>query len=101
MIAGADSYDATRAGADTRLGDSPPDPPADAAPLHTLTTKQRSLVIIIEQYARATGESCPASYLARRLRIHHSTVQEHLTVLHRKGWIRTAHGPAELRQRSD
>lgn len=94
ITAAVDYYDASRAGAETRLGDAPPDPPAEAAPLHTLTTKQRSMLIIIERYCEATGEACPGTYLARRLNLHHSTVQEYLRVLHRKGWLRSANAPS-------
>lgn len=64
------------------------------APAHTLSTRQRVLLEIVIQYYRLTGEPCSASYLARRMHVHHSTVQEHLAVLHRKGWIVTASGPA-------
>jgi hypothetical protein len=59
-----------------------------------LPTKQRVILELVIQYYRLTGEPCSASYLARRLRVHHSTVQQHLSVLHRKGWLRTANGPA-------
>ena len=96
-----DVYDATRAGSETRRGDKPPDPPAAAAPLHELTTKQRSMLVVIDQYSRATGEACPGSYLARRMNLHHSTVQKHLTVLHRKGWLRSANTPVMLARTMD
>jgi Mn-dependent DtxR family transcriptional regulator len=66
------------------------------APMHTLTSQQRRVVEAIEAYQRATGEACSASYLARRLRVHHSTVQNHFTALHRKGWLRSPTGPAVL-----
>lgn len=79
----------------TRAGDQLPDAPDGAAPLHTLTTKQRTLLIIIEQYVRATGEPCSARYLARRLSVHHSTIQMHLCALHRKGWLLTPNAPAK------
>lgn len=64
------------------------------APVYTLPTKQRVILEIVLEYHHMTGEACPASYLARRMRLHHSTVQEHLSVLHRKGWLTTATGPA-------
>ncbi len=66
----------------------------EPAPAHTLPTQQRAILEIVTQYYRLTGEACSASYLARRLRLHHSTIQQHLTVLHRKGWLVTATGPA-------
>lgn len=65
-------------------------------PLHALTTQQRRIVEAIDEYHRATTEPCPPSYLARRLRLHHSTMQEHLVALHRKGWLRAPTGPAML-----
>jgi DNA-binding IclR family transcriptional regulator len=65
--------------------------------LRTLTTRQRVIVMAIDDYTRVTGEPCPASYIARRLRLHHSSVQEHLLALHRKGWLRSPHSPTKLR----
>jgi DNA-binding IclR family transcriptional regulator len=63
----------------------------------TLTTKQRAVLEVIDAYQRATGEPCSASLLARRLRVHHSTIQGHLSALHRKGWLLTPNAPASLR----
>jgi hypothetical protein len=61
------------------------------------TTKQRAILLIIERYAFMTGgDPCPASFVARRMNVHHSTVQEHFRALHRKGWLKTADGPAAL-----
>jgi len=68
----------------------------DVAPLHALTTKQRRLLEAINDYQRATGEACPAALLGRRLHVHHSTIQKHLTALHRKGWLRSPNAPAWL-----
>jgi hypothetical protein len=63
------------------------------------TTKQRAILQMIERYAFMTGgEPCPASFVARRLNVHHSTVQDHFRALFRKGWLRTPDGPAALRQ---
>lgn len=59
-----------------------------------LPTKQRVILELVIQYYRVTGEPCSASYLARRLHVHHSTVQQHLSVLYKKGWLHTANGPA-------
>jgi SOS-response transcriptional repressor LexA len=58
------------------------------------TTQQRKILLIIERYVDATGEACPASVIARRMNLHHSTIQEHLTALFRKGWLRTPNAPA-------
>lgn len=68
----------------------------DTPALHMLTTQQRRIVEAIHAYHVATGEACTASYLARRLRVHHSTVQDHFIALHRKGWLRAPTGPAVL-----
>lgn len=74
-------------------GDSDP-----AVPLNLLTTKQRTVLMVVDRYTTATGEPCSARYLARRLNLHHSTVLEHLSVLYRKGWLRTPNAPAMLRR---
>ncbi len=71
------------------------DPPV---PLHTLTTQQRKIVEAIDAFNRVTGEACSANWLARRFTLHHSTVQEHLSALHRKGWLKTPNAPASLRR---
>jgi DNA-binding IclR family transcriptional regulator len=68
-------------------------------PIHALTTKQRALVEAVDAFERVTGEPCSASALARRLRLHHSTVQEHLSALHRKGWLQTPNSPVSLRRK--
>lgn len=68
-------------------------------PLVQLPGRQRMVLDAIIRYHRVTGEPCPASYLARRLSIHHSSVQRHLELLHRKGWLRGANAPAMPRRR--
>ena len=70
-------------------------PPLDT-PLNTLTTKQRSVLLAISRYETATGEPCPATWLARHLHLHHSSVQRHVYLLHRKGWLRSPHAPSSL-----
>jgi DNA-binding NarL/FixJ family response regulator len=62
--------------------------------LQTLSTRQRTVLTFIERYVEATGEACPASIIARKLALHHSTVQEHLRALFQKGWLRTPNAPA-------
>lgn len=57
-------------------------------PLPTLTTRQRAVLDVVVGYYRATHEPCSAALVARRVGLHHSTVQEHFLALHRKGWIR-------------
>lgn len=71
---------------------------AVVTPVHHLSTQQRIVLLAISDYQRLTGEACSASYLGRRLRLHHSTIQDHLSALYRKGWLRTPNTPAILRQ---
>lgn len=59
-----------------------------------LTARQRDVLRVIEGYCQVTGEPCSARYMARRLSVHHSTIQQHLAALHRKGWLRTPNAPA-------
>lgn len=71
----------------------------DVPPPNMLPSRQRVILEVIREYCAATGEGCSASYLARRLRVDHSTVREHLEALHRKGWLRAPNSPALPRQR--
>lgn len=80
--------DMTRAEADRTIG-----------PIHALTTKQRMIIEYIDAVQRATGEACPARLIARRLRVHHSTIQGHLSALYRKGWLLTPNAPSSLSRR--
>jgi hypothetical protein len=63
-------------------------------PLTKLPGRQRAVLDVVVRYYRATQEPCPAAYLARRLEIHHSSVQRHMFLLHRKGWLRAPNSPA-------
>lgn len=63
-------------------------------PRFLLSVKQRQVMALIERFVNATGEPCSGSFLARSLRVHHSTVQAHLGALHRKGWLRAPNPPA-------
>lgn len=65
-----------------------------AAPMCTLPTKQRVILELVLEYHHVTGEACPSRQLARRLLMHHSTVQQHLRTLYEKGWLTTASGSA-------
>ena len=65
-------------------------------PIHGLPTMQRRVVEIVDQYMRGTGEPCTSTYIARRLSLHHSTIQKHLSSLYRKGWVRTPNAPVFL-----
>lgn len=63
-------------------------------PLFLLSTRQRAVLDVISRYTRATGEPCTAGYIARQMRLHHKTVQEHIGALHRKGWLKAPNPPA-------
>lgn len=72
------------------------DPPS--TPLNALSTRQRAVVEAIERYEDTTGEPCPGRYLARRFSLNPATIRDHLSALHRKGWLRSANPPASLRR---
>jgi len=74
-------------------------PAEPMVPLHQLTTKQRQIVEFVDRYQTATEEPCPALLIARRLHVHHSTIQEQLVRLHRLGWMRGPNAPACLTRR--
>lgn len=59
-----------------------------------LPPRQRSILEMITEYCRVTGEPCQAAYIARRLSLHQSTVSEQLGALYRKGWLRGPNSPA-------
>lgn len=63
-----------------------------------LTTRQEVMLVAIARYNRATGEACPASYLTRRFEMHHSTAQDHILSLFRKGWLHGPNSPARARR---
>ena len=69
---------------------------APAVPLHQLTTAQRRVLEWIDRYATALEEPCPASFVARRMNLHRSTVEQHIAALHRKGWLVTSRSPVRL-----
>lgn len=62
----------------------------------SLAARQRQVLVVIARYWQATGEYPSQRYLARRLSLHLSTVQDHLDALYRKGWLSTP-TPAGLR----
>jgi Mn-dependent DtxR family transcriptional regulator len=61
-----------------------------------LATRQREVLRLIARFYKATGEFPSVLYIARRLAVHHSVVQDHLLALHAKGWLRTPE-PSGLR----
>lgn len=63
-----------------------------------LSERQRAVLSAIIDYRKATGEVPALMYLARRLSLHHSTVQQHVAELHRKGFLRAAVPGPPLRQ---
>lgn len=73
--------------------------PPVVVPLNALPTQQRRIVEAIEFYQKATGDPCPATWLGRRFKLHHSTVQGHLAALHRKGWLTSPNAPALIIRR--
>ena len=60
-----------------------------------LTRRQIDVLTEISAYYSVTHEGCPVTYLARRLKIHHETVREHVAGLYRKGWLKGESSPAE------
>ena len=60
----------------------------------TLTERQSQVYAEIVKVHDVTGEGASVRYLARRLSLHHSTIQEHLAALRRKRWLRSSGSPA-------
>jgi predicted DNA-binding transcriptional regulator len=60
-----------------------------------LTQRQAAVYAQITAYHSVTHEGCPATYLARRLGLHHETVRDYFAVLFRKGWLKRETSPAE------
>jgi hypothetical protein len=65
-----------------------------------LTARQQEVFDVIQRYNRVMGEACPASYLMRRFERHHSTIQDQIFVLYRKGWLHGPNSPARARRYS-
>lgn len=63
-------------------------------PFERLTVRQQKVLTLVTEFYEVTGEPCSASYVSRRLSLHHSTIQVHLSALYRKGWLRTPNAPA-------
>lgn len=59
-----------------------------------LTKAQTRILGEIALYVEVTGEPAGGRYLARRLGLHHSTVQQQLERLHRQGWLRGPGAPS-------
>jgi Mn-dependent DtxR family transcriptional regulator len=61
-----------------------------------LTSRQRDVLRVIVRFTESTGEAPSARYVARRLGLHLTTVQEHLQAMHEKGWL-SSPSPAGIR----
>lgn len=61
----------------------------------TLSPRQREVLDLIRAHVELVGEAPPATLIARRLNLHHSTVQAHLRALADRGLLRSA-SPAGL-----
>jgi len=68
--------------------DNDPEGPEERR-IQPLADGQRRVLRVIQQFQDATGEVPTASYVARRLNLHHATVQQHLQACYRKGWLRS------------
>jgi hypothetical protein len=64
------------------------DPVRQPCELHKLTTMQRRVLERIIAICRAQGEEVEVARLARIFGVHHSTMQDHVAELRRKGWLR-------------
>lgn len=92
-----------RGGQGDRAGDAAliPDLADTAAPrsrVTSLTDRQRAVYDVISRYYKAVGEPCPASIVARRLKIQYTTARTHFTALARKGWLDRDITPATPRR---
>jgi SOS-response transcriptional repressor LexA len=54
-----------------------------------MTARQRDVLREIVRYVRAIGEAPSQHFVARRLGLHHSRIQQHLQALYEKGWLRS------------
>lgn len=63
-----------------------------------LTGRQAEVLSVIERVYDATGEAVSASYLSRRLEVHHEAIRGHLAALYRKGRILAESSPATPRR---
>lgn len=60
--------------------------PPDTTPA-ALTERQREVFVLVTRYTELCEEPPSVSFLARRMGVHRNTVQQHLSAIHRKGWI--------------
>lgn len=57
-------------------------------PLTPLTPRQHQVLYLIAQYWATCGEAPAQRWIARRLGLHHSRVQQILAALAGKGWLK-------------
>lgn len=55
-----------------------------------LTERQREVYEELQRYIAVAHEEPSVAFLARRLGLHWTTVQQHLEALHQKKWIPSA-----------
>lgn len=77
-----------------RSGGESPQGRQRRVPRRHLPLRQRAVLDTIIRYYRGTNEACPSTYVARQLSVHHSTIQDHLLALFRKGWLLTPNAPS-------
>jgi len=65
----------------------PSAPENRAVPPEPLTDRQREVYAEMVRYGQFAGEPPSVRFLARRLGLHWTTVQDHLVAIHRKGWL--------------
>jgi Mn-dependent DtxR family transcriptional regulator len=59
----------------------------DLPAVRPLADRQRDVLNTIVRFFVHTGEHPSVCYVARRLGIHHKTVQQHIEALYRKGYL--------------
>jgi DNA-binding NarL/FixJ family response regulator len=52
-----------------------------------LTQRQQQVLQLMTRYGEQFDEAPSVSFIARRLQVHRTTVQDHLEAIHRKGWL--------------
>ena len=65
----------------------PTAPENRAQPPEALTDRQREVYAEMVRYGKFAGEAPSVRFLARRLGLHWTTVQQHIEAIHHKGWL--------------
>jgi len=66
-----------------------------------LTARQREILEVVTKYESDTGARCRFTYLADRLAISVEGVRNHISALHRKGWLESSRSPIQRRTREN